>query len=118
MASAHQMNTEGKREFKVVLLTEVDKLTKDVQHALRRTMEKYIAICRVILVTNSTSKVIPVRVLPPLSQLAARMAEKSNRKETANEIVQEQSPRKLSEVRTRLYMLITHCVPPEVNNLI
>ena len=35
-------------------------------------------------------------------------------KETANQIVQEQSPRKLSEIRSRLYELITHCIPPEV----
>jgi replication factor C small subunit len=46
-------------QFKIVYLDEADALTKDAQHALRRTMEMYSNICRFMLAVNYSGKIIP-----------------------------------------------------------
>lgn len=59
IAQTNLVDVNGQRDFRVIVLSEVDELTKDAQHALRRMMEKYVATCRLILCVNSTSRVIP-----------------------------------------------------------
>lgn len=160
-----------RNRFKVVVITEADKLTRDAQHALRRTMEKYMTHCRIILAGNSASRIIPaiksrcllVRIAAPSNEktieilaniakkenfpadnfLLKEIASASNRnlrrailmletcklsglkkpvlpqwqtfiQKMAKKIMDQQSVRKLEEVRSDLYELQAHLIPPEV----
>ena len=49
----------GNAPFKILVLDEADHLTADAQHALRRTMESYAGSCRMILICNYSSRIIP-----------------------------------------------------------
>ncbi|KAI9228821.1 MAG: activator 1 38 kDa subunit [Piptocephalis tieghemiana] len=62
IAQTHQMDVSAKRRFKVVIIHEADMLTKDAQAALRRTMEKYTSTLRMVLVCNTTGRLLsPIR---------------------------------------------------------
>ncbi|MCK4483305.1 MAG: replication factor C small subunit [Candidatus Thorarchaeota archaeon] len=49
----------GDAPFRILALDEADHLTGDAQHALRRTMESYATSCRMILLCNYSSRIIP-----------------------------------------------------------
>jgi len=177
IAQSQNVNVGAKSRvsFKVVVLTEVDKLSKGAQHALRRTMEKYMSSCRLILCCESACRVIGplksrcllMRVPAPSYQqiesvlqnvakkekltlpnaLGHRIARASDRNlrrallmlegckveqypldddqpvraadweqflySIGQSIVEEQSPQRLLMARTKMYELLTKCVPPE-----
>ena len=57
MARSRPIDTTGQKGFKVLVLDEVDRISKEAQHSLRRTMEKYSVACRLVLCCNNVSKV-------------------------------------------------------------
>lgn len=57
MAKSRPVELKGARSFKSLVLHETDRLSKEAQHSLRRTMEKYTAACRLVLICNNVSKV-------------------------------------------------------------
>ena len=73
MARSRPIDSDGCEGFKVLVLTEVDRLSREAQYGLRRTMEKYSASCRLFLIAERPSRVmdalqsrcLPVRVPGP-----------------------------------------------------
>ncbi|GLC47958.1 hypothetical protein PLESTB_000043800 [Pleodorina starrii] len=62
MARNRPLGVDGNKSYKMLVLNEVDRLSKEAQQGLRRTMEKYSSACRIIMVCNNVSKVMdPVR---------------------------------------------------------
>ncbi|KMZ61210.1 Replication factor C subunit 5 [Zostera marina] len=89
MAKSRPIDAKGKKGFKVLVLNEVDKLSREAQHSLRRTMEKYSSSCRLILCCSSSSKVteavrsrcLNIRVNAPTNDQIIRVLEFIAKKE-------------------------------------
>ena len=62
MARSRPLAVAGNKGFKVLVLNEVDSLSREAQQSLRRTMEKYSAACRLVMCCSNVSRVMdPVR---------------------------------------------------------
>lgn len=102
--------------FKVVVITEADKLSHRAQHGLRATIEKYSAFCKIIMCTESLSKIIDpilsrcfiIRVRSPTHKEMCTVLENVSKKEgleNDNDIIQEIVSKSDHNLRRALLML-------------
>ena len=62
IAGNSNIDSTSSKGFKVLVINEADKLTKEAQGGLRRTMEKYMKNCRMILLCTQVHRLInPIR---------------------------------------------------------
>jgi len=111
----------GSKPFKVVVIDEAGSLSTQAQAALRRTMERYMKTCRIILTTDSASKIIPplrsrclaVRVPAPTEQQIQEVLLKvaaNEKQKVAPELALRISTTAGRDVRRALLILESACM--------
>jgi replication factor C subunit 3/5 len=93
---------KSKIKTRVIVVKEADRLSKEAQSALRRTMEKYMRNCRLIMCCNHISKLIaPIRSRCVAIRVASPTTD--NIIDTLNHIVKEEG---LTINRSQLELII------------
>lgn len=88
-ASSIQLNSKVQKGFMTIIFNEAEKLSKEAQASLRRTMEKYVMKCRLILICENLGNLIPallsrcflIRVRCPSTLEVRKCLEKTAQKE-------------------------------------
>ena len=82
----------GNAPYKIILLDEMDGMTKDAQNALKRTMERYHSNCRFIITCNDRYKIIHPLISRCANYRFNRLSKEDIRL-TLNKVIQDEQQR-------------------------